>query len=122
MENDDVLIQVLKSKIHRARVTNIDLNYSGSIGVDETLMEKAGIRENERVLVANLRNGRRWETYALREEAGSKKICVYGPAGRLCKVGDLLVVMSFGLVDEQERVRPKIVILDKSNEIAKAST
>ena len=94
-----MLIEVLKSKIHRATVTDMDLNYSGSIGIDKTLMSLAGMAENEKVLIANLRNGRRIETYAFSEPADSRRICIYGPAGRLCRVGDLVVIMAFGFIE-----------------------
>ncbi len=110
-----MFIQVLKSKIHRATVTDIDLDYSGSIGIDAELMRKAGLAENEKVLVANLRDGNRWETYAFSEKAKSRKVCVYGPAGRLCKVGDRIVIMAFAIAEKDERINPKIVILDKQN-------
>ena len=113
-----MLIEVLKSKIHRATVTEMDLNYSGSIGIDKTLMELAGIAENEKVLIANLRNGRRLETYALSEPADSRRICIYGPAGRLCRVGDLVVIMAFGLVRRNEKIKPKILNLDKQNKVS----
>jgi aspartate 1-decarboxylase len=113
-------IEVLKSKIHRATVTEMDLNYSGSIGIDRTLMKLAGIAENEKVLIANLRNGRRIETYALSEPADSGKICIYGPAGRLCRVGDLLVIMAFGIVEMSEKITPKILIMDKHNRVKHA--
>ena len=114
-----MLIEVLKAKVHRATVTEMDLNYSGSIGIDQTLMKIAGIIENEKVLIANLRNGRRLETYALAEPADSRRICIYGPAGRLCRVGDLIVIMAFGFVTKNEKIKPKILILDKQNKISK---
>ncbi len=114
-----MLIEVLKSKIHRATVTDMDLNYSGSIGIDKRLMTLAGIAENEKVLIANLRNGRRIETYAFSERADSKRICIYGPAGRLCRVGDLVVIMAFGLAKPNEKIKPKILIMGRRNQIAR---
>ena len=96
----------------------MDLNYSGSVGIDRTLMKLAGIVENEKVLIANLRNGRRLETYAISEPADSKRICIYGPAGRLCRVGDLVVIMAFGLVKTNEKIKPKILIMGKRNQIS----
>ncbi len=112
-----MLIEVLKSKIHRATVTDMNLNYSGSIGIDKSLMYLAGIAENEKVLIANLRNGRRLETYALSEPADSRRICIYGPAGRLCRVGDLVVIMAFGFVKANEKIKPKILIMGKRNQV-----
>ncbi len=95
----------------------MDLNYIGSIGIDNTLMSLAGIAENEKVLIANLRNGRRLETYALSEPADSGRICIYGPAGRLCRVGDLVVIMAFGLVKANEKIKPKILVVGKRNQV-----
>ncbi len=95
----------------------MDLNYSGSIGIDKTLMRQAGIAENEKVLIANLRNGRRIETYALSEPADSGRICIYGPAGRLCRVGDLVVIMVFGFITMNEKITPKILIMDRRNRV-----
>lgn len=111
-----MLIEVLKSKIHRATVTHIDLNYSGSIGIDKNIMNLAEMTENEKILIANLRNGRRLETYALYEPPDSKKICIYGPAGRLARIGDLIVIMSFGFVENRENVKPKILIMGRNNQ------
>lgn len=105
-----MLIEVLKSKIHRATVTEMNLDYSGSIGIDERLMRLAGIRENEKVLIANLRNGKRLETYGLSEPANSRKICIYGPAGRLCRIGDLIVIMAFGSWRETRRLSPRVLL------------
>ncbi len=112
-----MLREVLKSKIHRATVTEMDLNYNGSIGIDKTLMKLAGIAENEKVLIANLRNGRRLETYAISEPTNSGRICIYGPAGRLCRVGDLVVIMALGLVTMKEKIVPKVLIMDKHNHV-----
>ncbi len=112
-----MLIEVLRSKIHRATVTEMDLNYSGSIGIDRTLMRRAGIAENEKVLIANLKNGRRIETYAFSEPEDSGRICISGPAGRLCRVGNLVVIMAFGFVAMNEKITPKILIMDKHNRV-----
>ena len=107
----------LKSKIHRASVTNTDLDYIGSIAIDEELMEKSGIKINEKVLVVNITNGNRWETYAIPAKRGSRIISPNGGGARLCIVGDILVIMSFAYVDSSENVTPKIIVLDEKNEV-----
>lgn len=110
-------ICTLKSKIHRARVTNADLDYIGSIVIDEDLMEKSEIRNNEKVLVVNITNGRRWETYAIPAKKGSGIISPNGGGARLCVVGDILVIMSFAYIDSSEIINPKIIILNENNEV-----
>ncbi len=116
-----MLIEVLKSKIHRARVTESDINYAGSLTVDEDLMEEVGLREYERVLVGNISNGNRFETYIIKGDRGSGSICLNGATARLGEVGDLLIVLAFAQVDEEEakRFSPNIVVLDENNKIIK---
>jgi aspartate 1-decarboxylase len=92
-------IQVLKSKIHRVRVTQADLNYIGSITIDEDLLDAANMIENEKVQVVNLNNGERLETYIIKGKRGSGVICLNGPAARKCAVGDHVIVISYCTMD-----------------------
>lgn len=110
---------ILKSKIHRARVTKTNLDYIGSIAIDEELMERGGIRPNEKVLVVNITNGERWETYAIPAKRNSGTISPNGGGARLCVVGDMLVIMSFAYIDSSENITPKVIILNKKNEVVK---
>lgn len=109
----------LKSKIHRARVTDANLYYEGSITVDENLMKAADILAGEKVEVLNLNNGQRIETYAIKGKAGSGAICLNGPAARGSCVGDEVIIVSYVLVDEKEAktIKPNIVKVDGKNRI-----
>lgn len=111
--------QVLKAKIHRASVTDSRVDYEGSITVDEDLLKAADIVPWEKVLIANLNNGSRIESYAIPGEAGSGVICMNGGAAKYAQKGDLVILMSFAvLTDEEiERHQPKIVYVDKQNRI-----
>lgn len=114
-----MFINILKSKIHRAVVTEADLNYVGSITIDEDLMDAADIIENEKVQVVNNNNGHRFETYVIPGKRGSKMICLNGAASRLAQPGDVIIIISYGLV-EKDRAKdhvPKIVFLDDKNNI-----
>ncbi|MDY6327407.1 MAG: aspartate 1-decarboxylase [Bacteroidales bacterium] len=112
-------IEVLKSKIHRATVTEADLNYVGSITIDEALMEAAGIVENEKVQVLNVNNGERLETYAIRGERGSGVVCLNGAAARKACKGDVVIIISYALVnpDEARTFVPRIVFPGKDNKL-----
>ena len=112
-------VSMLKSKIHRATVTDANRDYVGSITLDIELMERAGIREYEKVLVADVNNGNRLETYAIAGERGSGAICLNGAAALLCNVGDVVIIMSFGIMDETEAdgFTPKIAFVDKDNHL-----
>lgn len=107
----------LKSKIHGARVTETNLNYAGSIAIDEELMERSGIKANEKVLVVNVTNGERWETYAIPSKRASRTISPNGGGARLCVVGDVLVIMSFAYINTSETISPTIIILNEKNEV-----
>ncbi len=111
--------QMLKSKIHRAVVTEADLNYVGSITIDEELMEEADILENEKVLVLNIDNGARFETYAMTGKRGSREICINGAAARLVQIGDKIIIMAFGIYDEEEikNLKSIIVHVDEHNNV-----
>jgi aspartate 1-decarboxylase len=91
-----------KSKIHRATVTEADLNYMGSVTIDEGLMEEANLMENEKVLVVDINNGARFETYVITGERGSGIICLNGAAARMVQVNDKVIIISFGIYDENE--------------------
>ena len=110
------LCTTLKSKIHRAVVTDSQLNYVGSIEIDENLMQKANIKPNEQVHVVNLSNGNRWITYALPGKLNSKTISVNGGGARLAVKGDLLIIMAYAQIPENLTIEPKLIILNKNNE------
>jgi len=114
-----LFINILKSKIHRAVVTGADLNYVGSITIDEDWMDAADIIENEKVQVVNNNNGQRFETYVIPGERGSKMICLNGAAARLVQPGDVIIIISYGLVekDKAKAYTPKIIFLDDDNNI-----
>ncbi|MEA3226643.1 MAG: aspartate 1-decarboxylase [Planctomycetota bacterium] len=114
-----MLVKILKSKLHRARVTEAKLHYPGSIGIDSALMEAAGILPYESVLIADLNNGNRLETYAVPAEAGSGKITILGAAAQLIEPKDIVIIMSFGLVTPEEagQFKPKVAVLDENNKI-----
>jgi aspartate 1-decarboxylase len=92
-------IQVLKSKIHRVKVTEADLNYIGSITIDQNLMEAANVIEGERVQIVNINNGERLETYVIKGKRGSGQICLNGPAARKVAVGDVLIIIAYAIMD-----------------------
>ena len=106
---------MLKSKIHRAIVTEADLDYEGSITIDEELMEKADLLENELVQVVNINNGERFETYVIKGERGSGTIGLNGAAARLAEPGDLVIIISYALFSEGEYRGSKVVKVDEFN-------
>ncbi|MCB0820393.1 MAG: aspartate 1-decarboxylase [Bacteroidetes bacterium] len=95
-------IQVVKSKIHRVTVTQADLNYIGSVTIDQDLMDAANLIENEKVQVLNINNGERLETYVIKGERGSGVICMNGPAARKVALGDILIIISYAMMDFEE--------------------
>lgn len=113
------MIEVLKSKIHRATVTEADLNYIGSITIDEDLMDAANIIENEKVSIFNITNGNRLDTYVIKGERGSGKIAINGAAARLVSVGDLVIIVSYALLDfeKAKTFKPHIVFPDAKNHL-----
>ncbi|MBO7509742.1 MAG: aspartate 1-decarboxylase [Bacteroidales bacterium] len=110
-------LTLLKAKIHRAVVTQADLHYVGSVTIDETLMKKAGIVAYEKVLVADVDNGKRFETYVIVGKADSGIICINGAAAHCVEVGDRVIIMAFaGMTPEEaETHRPKVVFVDEKN-------
>lgn len=116
-----MMIQRFKSKIHRATVTQADLNYVGSITIDEDLLDAANLMEGERVQIVNNNNGERLETYIIKGERGSGVICLNGAAARRCQVGDLVIIISYGWMDVEEarNFEPSVVFVDDDNKIIK---
>jgi len=111
-----MFIDVLKSKIHQATVTEANLHYVGSITIDQDLMDAANIIENEKVQVVNISNGERLETYVIKGERGSGQICLNGPAARKCVEGDVVIIMSYAMMDfeEAKRFKPTIIFPDSA--------
>ena len=117
-----MLIEVFKSKIHRVRVTQADLNYIGSITIDEALMEAANIMEGEKLQIVNNNNGARLETYAIRGERGTGVICLNGAAARMVQVGDVVIIISYAYLtpEEAKTFRPIAVFPDENNQLVKS--
>jgi len=114
-----MLVYLLKSKIHRARVTGASLNYEGSLTIAEDLMEKASLLPYERILCSNLVNGARFETYVIKGRRGSGAIELNGAAAHLGKIGDRLTIMAFSEVhaSKVKKWKPKIIVLGKQNKV-----
>lgn len=114
-----MFINILKSKIHRVKVTEANLNYVGSITIDEDLLDAANMIENEKVLIVNNNNGERFETYIIKGERGSGKICLNGAAARRVQVGDILIIISFAMMDfeEAKTFKPFVVFPDDANKV-----
>jgi len=114
-----VRLVAFKSKIHRATVTDANLNYEGSITMDADLMDAADILPHEQVQILNVNNGERFDTYAIRGTRGSGMICLNGPAARLAHVGDTVIILTYALMEREELLRhvPTIVAVDSRNRI-----
>lgn len=112
-----MIVTMLKSKIHRATVTGADIDYEGSITIDQELMDAARLIEYERVDIYNIHNGQRFSTYAMKGERGKGGICLNGAAARLVSIGDLLIICAYSHYDEREisEHRPVIVHVDEKN-------
>jgi len=112
-------IQVLKSKVHRATITEANLNYVGSITIDEDLMDAANLIENEKVQVVNVNNGERLETYVITGPRGSGVICLNGPAARKAAVGDIVIIISYALMDftEAKAFKPSVIFPKEGNKL-----
>ncbi len=119
-----MLISMLKSKIHRAVITQAELNYVGSITIDEALMETSGLYEYERVHVVNINSGSRIETYVIAGERNSGVICLNGAAARSGQKGDSVIIMAYADMTPEEikTHSPKVVFVDEKNEIVKVSS
>lgn len=116
-------ITMLKSKIHRAKVVQAELDYIGSITIDSALMKAAGILEYEKVQIADVNNGERFETYVIAGEENSGMICVNGAAARCVQKGDYVIIMAYAQMDSEEasEYKPKVVFVNEDNSIRKIS-
>jgi len=114
-----MIIEVLKSKIHRAKVTQAELNYVGSITIDEDLIDAANIIPNEKVQIVNNNNGARFETYVIKGVRGSGIVCLNGATARLAQVGDIVIIMSYAHMDMEEarRYEPILIFPDTDNKL-----
>ncbi|AJC97017.1 aspartate 1-decarboxylase [Staphylococcus hyicus] len=110
---------MMHSKVHRARVTESNLNYVGSITIDQDILDAVDILPNEKVAIVNNNNGARFETYVIAGERGSGKICLNGAASRLVEVGDIVIIMTYVQLDDQELAThsPKVAVMNENNEI-----
>jgi aspartate 1-decarboxylase len=116
-----MLLNIFRAKLHRVIVTQADLNYKGSVTIDEALLEASGMIENERVQIVNVDNGERFETFIIKGERGSGVICLNGPAARRVQVGDKLIIIAYALMTPEEAKThiPSSVYVDESNQIIK---
>jgi aspartate 1-decarboxylase len=114
-----MLITVLKSKIHRVKVTQAELHYVGSITIDEDLIDAANMIENEKVQIVNINNGERFETYIIKGERGTGTICLNGPAARKVQVGDMVIIISYATMDfaEAKQYKPVVIFPDANNRL-----
>ena len=114
-----MFIEVVKSKIHRVKITQAELHYVGSITIDEDLMEASNIIANEKVQIVNINNGERLETYVIKGERGSGHVCLNGPAARKAQVGDIIIIISYASMDfeEAKNHQPTIIFPDKNNKL-----
>lgn len=114
-----MFIEVMKSKIHQVRITEANLQYVGSVTIDQDLMEAAGILENEKVQVVNMNNGERLETYVITGERGSGVVCLNGPAARKAQVGDVVIIISYATMtpDEARVHKPTVVFPDTATNL-----
>lgn len=112
-------IEVVKSKIHRVTVTGADLNYIGSITLDEDLMNASNIIEGEKVQIVNINNGERLETYAIKGERGSREVCLNGPAARKVQKGDVVIIISYGIMDFEaaKSFSPTLIFPNEDNSL-----
>jgi aspartate 1-decarboxylase len=116
-----MLLEICTSKIHRATVTEADLDYVGSITIDENLMKAAGLREFQKVTITSLANGTLWYTYVMKGAAGSGTICLNGPPAHHFKKGEIVIILAYALVTPEEfgTVEPVVVFVDGANKITK---
>jgi len=114
-----MFIEVVKSKIHRVKITQAELHYVGSITIDEDLMDASNIIENEKVQIVNINNGERLETYVIKGKRGSGQVCLNGPAARKAQVGDIIIIISYASleINEAKQHKPTIIFPDKNNKL-----
>jgi aspartate 1-decarboxylase len=111
--------EMMIAKIHRATVTDANLNYVGSITIDKDLLEATGIEANQKVEIVNNNNGARFSTYVIEGERGKKDVCLNGAAARLVQKGDVVIIIAYGLLEDEERKTyvPKVIFVDEENNI-----
>ena len=116
-------LTMLKAKLHMARVTQADLDYEGSLAIDSDLLDDVGILPYEKILVANVENGERLETYAISAERGSRTICLNGAAAHKGKCGDRIIIFAFGCMSQEEAQshQPRVLVLDDGNNVIRSS-
>jgi aspartate 1-decarboxylase len=114
-------IQMLQSKIHQAVITDANINYEGSITIDEEILQKADLLEHQAVEIANINNGERFKTYIIKGTYGSKEICINGAGARKVTIGDKIIIMAYASFEKNEinNYSPTIVLMDENNEIKK---
>lgn len=114
-----MMFKMLYAKLHRATVTHSELHYNGSLGIDRELLEQSGIKPGQRIDVLNVNTGARFTTYVIEEPAGSKTIGVYGAAAHLAKVGEIVIIIAYAIMDENEAdtYKPKTLVLDANNNV-----
>jgi len=114
-----MFIEVVKSKIHRIKITQAELHYVGSITIDEDIMEASNIIENEKVQIVNINNDERLETYVIKGERDSGQVCLNGPAARKAQIGDIIIIISYASMDFEaaKKHKPAIIFPDKNNKI-----
>lgn len=112
-----MFIHLFRAKLHRVTVTEANLNYMGSITIDENLLEASGILPNEKVQIVNINNGERFETYVIKGERGSGQICLNGPAARLVQLGDKIIVIAYAMMtlEESKNFSSVVVYVDENN-------
>ncbi|MBC7485754.1 MAG: aspartate 1-decarboxylase [Cytophagaceae bacterium] len=115
-----MFIEVLKSKIHRVKVTQAELHYVGSVTIDEDLMDAAHLIENEKVTILNINNGERFETYVIKGERNTGTICLNGPAARRVQLGDIIIVISYASMDleEAKKWKPYLIFPNENNKLS----
>lgn len=114
-----MLLHVMKSKLHRVKITQAELNYVGSVTIDEDLMDAANLLENEKVQIVNNNNGERFETYVIPGERKSGTVCLNGAAARRAEVGDIVIIISYGIMtpEEAKSHKPKLIFPDSNNQL-----
>jgi aspartate 1-decarboxylase len=112
-------IEMMKSKIHRVKITQAELHYVGSITIDEALMDAADLFENEKVQIVNINNGERLDTYVIKGKRNSGEICLNGPAARKAQVGDIIIIISYASIDKNDAInhKPTLVFPDENNKL-----
>lgn len=116
-----MFIHLFRAKLHRVTVTEANLNYMGSITIDENLLDASGMLPNEKVQIVNVNNGERFETYIIKGERGSGQICLNGPAARLVQLGDKIIIIAYSMMtlEESKNFSPTVVYVDESNKQVK---